>query len=116
MTSPASADSRSGQLAARLPGSLEELEGPATGRVDLPLHLAWSGLRTFDLAQPRQRMGLYRIVLNEGMREDLVHFLDAGLLVQQWPVLRTLIGPAVRAVWEGAFAELAAAAARATAA
>ncbi|MEV7783616.1 transcriptional regulator [Kitasatospora sp. NPDC088351] len=108
MTPLASADSRSGQLAARLPGSLGELEGPTAGRVELPLHLAWSGLRVFDLGQPRQRMGLYRIVLNEGMREDLPRFLDAGLLVQQWPVLRTLVGPAVRTAWENNFVELAA--------
>ncbi|MEV7930654.1 transcriptional regulator [Kitasatospora sp. NPDC088779] len=78
--------------------------------MELPLHLAWSGLRTFDLEQPRQRMGLYRIVLNEGMREDLPQLLDAGLLVAQWPVLRTLVGPAVRTVWETAFTELAIAA------
>lgn len=110
MTPLAPTDSRQGQLAARLPGSLGELQGPVDGQVELPLHLAWSGLRVFDLTQPRQRMGLYRIVLNEGMQEDLVSFLNAGLLIRLWPVLRTLVGPAVRTVWEQAFTELAAAA------
>ncbi|MFG3225467.1 transcriptional regulator [Kitasatospora sp. NPDC048194] len=78
--------------------------------MELPLHLAWSGLRAFDLDRPRLRMGLYRIVLTEGMREDLIRYLDPGLLVEQWPVLRTLVGPAVRSVWESAFGELATAA------
>ncbi|GAA4840385.1 transcriptional regulator [Kitasatospora terrestris] len=103
-------DGRRAQLAARLPDALDELSGPVSGTVELPLHLAWSGLRAFNLEKPRLRMGLYRIVLAEGMREDLVRFLDAGTLVAQWPVLRTLVGPAVRDVWESAFGELAAAA------
>lgn len=110
MTSFVPVDSRQEQFAARLPEALGELAGPVSGQLELPLHLAWSGLRVFDLDRPRLRMGLYRIVLTEGMREDLVRFLDAELLVQQWPVLRTLVGPAVRTVWESAFAELAAAA------
>ena len=33
----------------RLPSSLEELTGPEHGVVELPLHVAWSGLRAFDL-------------------------------------------------------------------
>ncbi|MFE2176686.1 transcriptional regulator [Kitasatospora sp. NPDC059462] len=107
---PLSADSRSGQLAARLPESLGTLEGPADGVVSLPLHLAWSGLRAFDLGQPRQRMGLYRILLNDGQHDDLPRFLNGGLLVELWPVLRTLVGPSIRTAWESAFPELATAA------
>ncbi|MFG3282470.1 hypothetical protein [Streptomyces sp. NPDC048111] len=90
----------------RLPGSLDELRGPVHGVVELPLTVAWSGLRSFDLDRPRLRMGLYRTVLSEGMREDLCRFLDADLLIELWPTLRTLIGTAVRDAWEGAFPEL----------
>ncbi|WP_443071488.1 hypothetical protein [Streptomyces sp. NBC_01465] len=64
------------------------------------------GLRAFDLDQPRLRMGLYRTVLAEGMRDDLCRYLNADLLLTLWPVLRTLIGSTVRDVWEGAFPEL----------
>ncbi|MFI9332052.1 transcriptional regulator [Kitasatospora sp. NPDC052868] len=110
MSFPVMPDGRCDQLAARLPQRLEDLAGPVCGTVELPVHLVWSGLNRFDLERPRLRMGLYRVVLTEGMREDLVRFLDAGLLVELWPVLRTLVGPAVRMVWEGAFTELAAAA------
>ncbi|MGC0328965.1 hypothetical protein RKD23_001955 [Streptomyces sp. SAI-170] len=91
----------------RLPESLDELHGPTQGVVELPLHMAWSGMTSYDMSKPRQRMGLYRTVLHEGLRDDLPHYLNRDLLVQLWPVLRTLVGRTVRTVWEDAFAELA---------
>ena len=94
------------RYARRLPNSLMELAGPVQGRVALPLHVAWSGLRAYDLDRPRQRMGLYRTVLAEGQRDDLVAFLDRDLLLAQWPDLRTLISRHIRAVWEETFPEL----------
>ncbi|RPK32314.1 hypothetical protein [Streptomyces sp. ADI93-02] len=91
----------------RLPGSLDELRGPTHGVVELPLHVAWSGLTSYDLGRPRQRMGLYRTVLHEGLRDDLPRYLNQDMLLQLWPVLRTLVGRSVRAVWEDAFPQLA---------
>ncbi|MFI5679074.1 hypothetical protein [Streptomyces cellulosae] len=91
----------------RLPESLEELHGPIQGVVELPLHMAWSGMTSYDLGKPRQRMGLYRTVLHEGLRDDLPRYLNQNLLLQLWPVLRTLVGLTVRAVWEDAFPQLA---------
>ncbi|MBZ6084043.1 hypothetical protein KVH15_23880 [Streptomyces olivaceus] len=91
----------------RLPESPDELHGPAHGVVELPLHMAWSGMTSYDLAKPRQRMGLYRTVLHEGLHNDLPHYLNQDLLLQLWPVLRTLVGRTVRAVWEDAFPQLA---------
>ncbi|MGW0578000.1 hypothetical protein ACWD25_18975 [Streptomyces sp. NPDC002920] len=92
----------------RLPESLDELHGPTEGVVELPLHVAWSGLTSYDLGKPRQRMGLYRTVLHEGLSNDLPRYLNQNLLLQMWPVLRTLVGRTVRTVWEDAFPELAA--------
>ncbi|QKZ15983.1 hypothetical protein [Streptomyces chartreusis] len=92
----------------RLPDSLEELRGPTRGVVELPLHMAWSGMSSYDMEKPRQRMGLYRTVLHEGLRDDLPLYLNQDLLVQLWPVLRTLVGRTVRTVWEDAFPQLAA--------
>ncbi|MFC9271317.1 hypothetical protein ACWGRF_00020 [Streptomyces zhihengii] len=92
----------------RLPGSLDELHGPTRGVVQLPLHVAWSGMTSYDLDKPRQRMGLYRTVLHDGLRDDLPRYLDQNLLLQMWPVLRTLVGRTVRTVWEDAFPQLAA--------
>ncbi|MET9969918.1 hypothetical protein ABZZ80_29330 [Streptomyces sp. NPDC006356] len=91
----------------RLPESLDELHGPTQGLVELPLHIAWSGMTSYDLGKPRQRMGLYRTVLHEGLRDDLPHYLNQDLLLQLWPVLRTLVGRTVRTVWEDAFPQLA---------
>ncbi|MGW3667829.1 hypothetical protein [Streptomyces sp. NPDC005141] len=92
----------------RLPESLDELRGPTRGVVELPLHVAWSGMTLYDMSKPRQRMGLYRTVLHEGLSEDLSRYLNQNLLLQMWPVLRTLVGRTVRTVWEDAFPELAA--------
>ncbi|WP_328672026.1 hypothetical protein [Streptomyces sp. NBC_00328] len=91
----------------RLPESLDELHGPTQGVVELPPHMAWSGMTSYDVSKPRQRMGLYRTVLHEGLRDDLPLYLDQDLLLQLWPVLRTLVGRTVRTVWEDAFSQLA---------
>jgi hypothetical protein len=91
----------------RLPRSLDDLAGPASGTVQLPLHVAWSGLTAFDLDKPKPRMSLYRVVLAEGQCDDLVNYLNGELLVGQWPVLRTLVSRHIRGVWEDAFPELA---------
>ncbi|MEU2956872.1 hypothetical protein [Streptomyces xanthochromogenes] len=91
----------------RLPARLEDLQGPAHGTVDLPLHVVWSGRRSFDVDAARPRMGLYRTVLAEGQQQDVIDFLNRDLLIAQWPVLRTLVSRLVRDVWENAFPELA---------
>ncbi|MEV3989915.1 transcriptional regulator [Streptomyces sp. NPDC049837] len=106
-STPSVSELRRAKFARRLPTKLSMLTGPTHGTVRLPLHLAWSGLTQFDLDQPRLRMSYYRIVLAEGMHDDLVHHLNRDLLVSMWPVLRTLISRDLRAVWEDAFPELA---------
>ncbi|MEB8338531.1 hypothetical protein [Streptomyces endophyticus] len=90
----------------RLPARLDELTGPQDGTVALPLHVAWSGLREYRLDQPRQRMGLYRTLLAEGLHDDLCAHLNHELLVAQWPTLRTLVSRTIRDVWETAFPQL----------
>ncbi|MEU9607970.1 hypothetical protein [Streptomyces sp. NPDC048057] len=105
-STPTAAEILSARYRSRLPASLEELDGPEHGTVTLPLHVVWSGLRTYDLDRPRSRMSLYRTVLAEGQRDDLVAYLNTDLLTSQWPVLRTLISRNVRDVWENAFLTL----------
>ncbi|WP_299529960.1 transcriptional regulator [uncultured Streptomyces sp.] len=104
---PSLSDLRRDKFARRVPAALSELVGPEHGTVSLPLHLAWSGLTTFGLDQPRLRMSYYRIVLAEGQHDDLVRYLNRGLLLSLWPTLRTLISRDVREVWERSFDELA---------
>ena len=98
--------SQRGYGAERLPTTLHELDGPKGGRVELPLHLAWSGLRVCDIGDVKLLLGMYRIVLNNGSREDFVHYLDGSPLVRHWPVLRKRLGRGVRRTWEEAFPEL----------
>ncbi|MFE5143808.1 hypothetical protein ACFRDV_40350 [Streptomyces fagopyri] len=90
----------------RIPESLDDLQGPAEGRVEPPATVVWSGLRVFDLAKERQRMSLYRIVLAEGMRDDLCALLNRDILLRSWPTLRALVSTTVRSVWEEHFSEL----------
>ncbi|CAD5941991.1 MULTISPECIES: transcriptional regulator [unclassified Streptomyces] len=101
-----SAGLRRARFARRVPAGLSALAGPRHGAVSLPLHLAWSGLRDFDLDQPRLRVSCYRIVLAEGSHDDLVEYLNRDLLLAMWPILRTLISRGIRDVWESTFDEL----------
>jgi hypothetical protein len=91
----------------RLPESLDELVGPATGEVHLPLHVAWSGRVDFDITRYKSRLNMYAIVLAEGQRADIGRFLNRQLLLQDWPILRSLVGPHVRRAWETRFSEFA---------
>ncbi|MGR8006947.1 transcriptional regulator [Streptomyces hypolithicus] len=107
VSTPSISELRRSKLARRLPAGLSALDGPEDGIVRLPVHLAWSGLTEFDLDRPRLRMSCYRIILAEGMHDDLVRYLNRDLLIGLWPVLCTLVSRDVRDVWEGAFDELA---------
>jgi hypothetical protein len=82
--------------AGRLPASLDELHGPAQGVVVLPRHLAWPGLREFDLSDDQLRRSLYGIVITQGRRNDMARFVNARLLREDWPVLRDSLDPKVR--------------------
>jgi hypothetical protein len=96
-----------GRYRSRLPETLYDLTGPGRGTVQLPLHVAWSGQTAFNLDLPKACMHMYRIVLAEGQRGDVVAYLNRDLLVGQWPILRNLVSRVVRKVWETAFPELA---------
>jgi hypothetical protein len=85
------------------PETLEDLRGPASGVVELPVRLYWSaGSRSFDLTNRYEAADMYEAVLDAASsREDLVRYLDADLLVRVWPVLG--MSRAKRAAWESQF-------------
>jgi hypothetical protein len=89
-----------GAYARRLPSSLEDLRGPAAGEVELPLHVAWSGRRVYDVGQEDQRLVLYALLLAEAQREDLERLVHRESLISMWPRLRRLLGPHARREWE----------------
>jgi hypothetical protein len=92
--------SRWDAYARRLPSSLEDLRGPAAGEIELPLHVAWSGRRMWDVGREDQRLVLYALLLAEAQREDLERFVHRESLVSMWPRLRLLLGPHARREWE----------------
>jgi len=83
-------------VAGRLPARLEDLHGPERGVIVLPRHLAWPGMREFDVADDARRRSLYGIVLTRGRRNDLARFVNARLLRQDWQVLSGSLDPKIR--------------------
>src|SRR6266567_8324439 len=55
--------SRWDSYARRLPSSLEDLRGPPAGVIELPMHVAWSGRRVYDVGREDQRLVLYALLL-----------------------------------------------------
>jgi hypothetical protein len=97
--------SRWAGVGAKLPPTLEDLTGPIGGVVELPLDLAWSGDRHFDLADPVQRYLYHMTVLTSAVtREHYTNWLNAGLLCGDWGRLR--LPRALREVWQEHFPEL----------
>lgn len=71
----------------------------AGGRVELPLHIRWSGPPiTYDLAERADRARVYEQVLREGTVDDVRFYIEADLLLDLWDEL--VLPPTVRAAWE----------------
>jgi uncharacterized protein (DUF1810 family) len=87
-------------------GFLGSLTGPGGGTVELPIDLAWSGDRCFDLADPVQRYLYHVTVLTSAVTpEHYIRWLNADLLRSDWSRLRLPVG--LRTVWHEHFPELA---------
>jgi hypothetical protein len=82
----------------------EDLDDPsirkASGRVELPLHIRWSGLPiTYDLENRADRARVYEQVLREGTEDDVRFYVDARALRDLWEEL--VLPPTVRRAWTG---------------
>jgi hypothetical protein len=91
-------------LGARLPQRLEDLRGPAKGVVVLPRHLSWPGLRECDVTDDNIRRSMYGMLLSQGRRNDVARFLNAQLLIKDWPLIRASLDPKLRRWCERRFA------------
>jgi transcriptional regulator with XRE-family HTH domain len=95
---------RTGQESAvmRPPAIPHDLEDPsidkASGVVELPLRVQWSGRRRYDLSDRRDRARVYELVLREGTHDDVRRFVRLDHLEELWEEL--LLPPHVRAAWE----------------
>lgn len=97
--------SRWAGVAAKLPPALENLHGPVGGVVELPLDLAWSGDRRFNLADPGQRYLYHVTVLTSAVtREHYTSWLNASLLRGDWSRLH--LPRPLREIWQEHFPEL----------
>jgi hypothetical protein len=83
-------------IASRMPGRLDDLRGPARGVIVLPRHLSWPGMREFDVTDDATRRSMYGIVLTQGQRNDILRFLNARLLTEDWPLIRISLEPRLR--------------------
>jgi hypothetical protein len=87
-------------VSGRLPATLGDLRGPATGVVVLPVHLTWHGLREFDVAKDESRLILYSILLGQGRANDLARYVNPARLAQDWPALAALLSRRTRRACE----------------
>jgi hypothetical protein len=96
--------SRSATLgpAARPMAVPEDLDDPtmskASGEVELPLHIRWSGPPiTYDLNDRADRARVYEQVLREGTEDDVRYYVDADQLRELFEEL--VLPPPVRRAW-----------------
>jgi hypothetical protein len=85
--------------------TLDELDGPEHGIVELPQRLMWNPDRRFDLDDPDQLLWMYENVLREVVRTDeLRRWLNARTLQRIWRDLNLPRG--VRQAWESRYPQL----------
>lgn len=71
----------------------------ALATVALPQHIDWSsGRKSRNLADRRERNLVYRMVLAEGLPEDILQIVDGALLVDEWPEMH--LSAAIRDAWQ----------------
>lgn len=72
--------------------------GKASGRVELPLHIRWSGPPLiYDLDDRADRARVYEQVLREGTEDDVRFYIDLEKLADLFDEL--VLPPAVRRAW-----------------
>ena len=84
-----------------VPADLDDQSLPkASGRIELPLHIRWSGPPlTYDLNDRSDRARVYEQVLREGTADDVRFYVDADRLLELWDEL--VLPLAVREAWTG---------------
>lgn len=85
-----------------LPRDLDELRGPTTGTIRLPLRLYWSGPDPqnveWDLGVAQRRARLYEVLLREGGLDDQRELINGIELVRLWDVM--YVPQHIRIAWQ----------------
>lgn len=88
-----------------VPDSLDDLKGPASGAVELPIHLDWGPDRRYDVDDDASCRTLYQLTLqNSGSTEEMARIINAGRLVALWPSMR--LPARCRQLWNDEFLQL----------
>jgi len=94
---------RRGRATANPASIPDDLDNPAiekaTGIVELPFHIRWSGpsRRTYDLSDRQQLARVYEQVLQEGIDDDVRYFVRSEDLIDLWDEL--VLPPHVSRAW-----------------
>lgn len=93
---------RTSRAAAQTPAIPDDLDSSAvekaTGIVELPLHIRWSGPpRRYDMADRRDRARVYEQVLREGTEDDVRRYIVVNDLIDLWDDL--VLPRAVSQAW-----------------
>ncbi|MDR1386901.1 MAG: hypothetical protein LBJ44_04800 [Propionibacteriaceae bacterium] len=103
------------EMATCLPGwivihDLDDLRGPTSGHVELPINLYWGPSRPFDLDDPDDLRWCYVNVLREASDEaTLAEFLNRCVLEREWN--NVFLPLSLRRAWTEAHPSLASVAA-----
>lgn len=101
---PASRPGRTGRESAvarppAIPDDLDDTTDKASGVVELPLRVQWSGpRRSYDLDHRADRKRVYELVLREGTEDDVRRFVRLAHLEDLWDEL--VLPENVRRAWE----------------
>jgi hypothetical protein len=88
-----------------VPDDLGSSMPKVSGRIELPLHIRWSGPPlTYDLDNRADRARVYEQVLREGTESDVRFYVDAERLLELWDEL--VLPPTVREAWAQQIARL----------
>ena len=87
-----------------VPRSLEDLHGPTSGQLQLPVRVYSSADgpgRVWDLDDPRSRAEFYSVVMENAALSDVVAYLNASMLRALWTTM--WLSPHVRRAWTELF-------------
>ncbi|MBT2552493.1 hypothetical protein [Arthrobacter sp. ISL-5] len=88
-----------------VPDALEDLQGPASGMVELPIHLDWGPDSRYLVQEDGSCSTLYQLTLqNSGSIDEICSIVNAVRLAALWPSLRLPVR--CRRAWEKAFPQL----------
>ena len=84
--------------------NLDELRGPESGVIHLPIWVRWQDDRDVDISDLGGARMAYQALLAEGTEEIQAELLNKDVLQRLWPQLH--LDQRVRDLWETRFPEL----------